>query len=186
MENTENSRDSSNNTQPTDEHVKTLQGTEALEKLRALATKAENCFFCTNIKTGLPVSIRPMNVLEVDDEGNLWFMSMKDSTKNKEIALDPFTHVLFQESTNSGFLNIYGITEISTDQAKIDQLWKPLLKVWFQGGKDDANITLLKVVPTNVYYWDNKHGDVVAFAKMAASVITGKTMDDSVEGNLDF
>ncbi|MET1055056.1 MAG: pyridoxamine 5'-phosphate oxidase family protein [Pedobacter sp.] len=186
MENNENSRDSSNNTQPTDEHIKTLEGKEALEKLKHIATKAENCFFCTNIKTGLPVSVRPMAVLDVDDEGNLWFMSMKDSTKNAEIAADPFTHLFFQESTNSGFLNIYGITEISTDQEKIDELWKPLLKVWFQGGKDDFNISLLKVVPTNVYYWDNKHGDMVAFAKMAASVVTGKTMDDSVEGNLDF
>lgn len=186
MENTQNSRDSSNNTQPTEEHIKTLQGNEALEKMKSLATKAENCFFCTNIKTGLPASIRPMNVLQVDDEGSLWFMSMKDSKKNNEISSDPFTHVLFQENTNSGFLNVYGITEISTDQAKIDELWKPLLKTWFQGGKEDPNITLLKVVPTNVYYWDNKHGDVVAFAKMAASVITGKTMDDSIEGNLDF
>jgi general stress protein 26 len=186
MENTGNYRDSSNNTQPTEEHIKTLQGTEALDKLRSLATKAENCFFLTNIKTGIPVSVRPMSVLEVDAEGNLWFMSMKDSLKNKEIAADPFTHLLFQESSNSGFLNIYGITEISTDQEKIDQLWKPLLKVWFQDGKDDLNISLLKVVPTNVYYWDNKHGDVIAFAKMAASVVTGKTMDDSVEGNLDF
>jgi general stress protein 26 len=186
MEDSENSRDSSNNTQPTDEHIQTLQGEDALKKLKAIATKAGNCFFCTNIKTGLPVSIRPMALLDVDEEGNLWFMSMKDSNKNKEISADPFTHLLFQENTNSGFLNIYGITEINTDQEKIDELWKPLLKVWFQGGKDDLSITLLKVVPTNVYYWDNKHGDIVAFGKMAASVITGKTMDDSIEGNLDF
>lgn len=186
MENNQNSRDSSNNTQPTNEHIKTLEGAAALEKMKHIATKAENCFFCTNIKTGLPLSVRPMSVLQVDEEGNLWFMSMKDSSKNAEIAADPFTHLFFQESTNSGFLNIYGITEIVTDQAKIDELWNPLLKVWFQDGKDDYSISLLKVVPTNVYYWDNKHGDVVAFAKMAASIVTGKTMDDSIEGNLDF
>ena len=33
------------------------------------------------------------------------------------------------------------------------------LKVWFQGGKDDLEISLIKVEPTSVYYWDNKHGD---------------------------
>lgn len=182
----ENSRDSSNNTQPTDEHIKSLEGKEALKKLKDLAKSAENCFFCTCIKTGLPVSVRPMSVLDIDDEGNLWFMSMKDSNKNREIASDPFTHLFFQENKNSGFLNIYGITEIITDQERIDKLWNPLLKVWFQGGKDDLNISLLKVVPARSYYWDTKHGELVAFAKMAASVITGKTMDDSIEGNLDF
>ncbi len=183
MEN--NQRDSSNNSQQ-GEHHKTLFGEEALKKLKHIATKAENCFFCTNIKTGLPVSVRPMSVLQVDEEGNLWFMSMKDSHKNEEIKADPFTHLFFQENTNSGFLNIYGISEISFNQEKIDELWNPLLKTWFQGGEDDASISLIKVIPTHVYYWDNKHGDMVAFAKMAASVVTGKTMDDSIEGDLDF
>jgi general stress protein 26 len=184
MEN-QHQRDSSNNSQD-EEHIKTLEGKEALEKLKHIATTAETCFFCTSIKTGLPLSVRPMSVLQVDDEGNLWFMSMRNSSKNKEIEADPFTHLFFQESKHAGFLNIYGITEISTDQNKIDELWSPLLKVWFQGGKDDNDITLLKVVPTKVYYWDNKHGSTIAFAKMALSVVTGKTMDDSIEGHLDF
>ena len=186
MENNEYSRDSSNNTQNTQDHIKTLEGSEAVKKLKDLATSAENCFFCTNIKTGLPLSVRPMSVLQVDDAGNLWFASQIDSNKNNEIAVDPFTHLFFQENKNSGFLNIYGITEVVTDQNKIDELWNPLLKVWFQEGKDDPKLSLLKVVPTNVYYWDTKHGDAIAFIKMAASIITGKTMDDSVEGNLDF
>ncbi len=180
------SRDSSNNTQNTADHIKSLSGEEAVKKLKDLAISAENCFFCTSIKTGLPVSVRPMSVLQVDDAGNLWFASQKDSNKNNEIASDPFTHLFFQENKNSGFLNIYGISEIVTDQDKIDELWNPLLKVWFQGGKDDPNITLIKVEPTNVYYWDTKHGDMIAFVKMAASIVTGKTMDDSVEGNLEF
>ncbi|TKC06285.1 pyridoxamine 5'-phosphate oxidase family protein [Pedobacter frigoris] len=186
MENKEKSRDSSNNTQATDEHIVTLEGEEALKKLKHIATSAENCFFCTNIKTGLPLSVRPMSVLQVDDEGNLWFMSMNDSTKNKELESDPFTHLFFQENKNSGFLNINGITEVSTDQKKIDELWNPLLKVWFQDGKEDEHISLLKVIPTNVYYWDTKHGEMIAFVKMAASIITGKTMDDSVEGKLEI
>jgi|SRR6476661_4241120 len=172
--------------QPKDEHIKPLTGKEAIDKLREIATKAETCFFCTNIKTGLPLTASPMDLLEVDDEGNLWFMSMKDSTKNQEIQADPFTHLFFQESKHSGFLNIYGITEISYDKQRIEELWKPLHKVWFQGGKDDPQISLLKVFPTQAYYWDNKHGDMVAFAKMAVSMVSGKTMDDSIEGDLNF
>lgn len=180
------SRDSSNNTQDTNEHIKTLEGQEALEKLKHIAKAAENCFFCTNIKTGLPLSVRPMSVLDVDDAGNLWFMSQADSHKNDEVETDPFTHLFFQENKNSGFLNVYGITEIVNDREKVEEVWNPLLKVWFQEGKDDPNITLLKVVPTNVYYWDTKHGEMVSFIKMAASMVTGKTMDDSVEGKLEF
>lgn len=181
----ENSRDSSNNTQNTQDHIKTLEGKEAVKKLKDLAKSAENCFFCTNIKTGLPVSVRPMSVQDIDDEGNLWFISMIDSNKNEEIKNDPFTQLFFQDNKNSGFLSVYGIAEVIKDQAKIDELWNPFLKVWFQNGKDDPNISLLKITPTNVYYWDTKHGEAVAFIKMAASIITGRTMDDSVEGKLE-
>ena len=176
---------STNNTQEED-NIQDLGGKEAVEKLRNLAEKAESCFFCTNIKTGVPLSVRPMAIQQVDDEGNIWFMSLKDSHKNDEISSDPFTHLLFQAGAHSGFVNIYGISEISRDQAKIDELWTPLLKTWFQGGKDDPNITLIKVIPSEGYYCDTKNGTAVAFLKMAASVITGKTMDDSVEGSLDI
>ncbi|EHQ30515.1 pyridoxamine 5'-phosphate oxidase family protein [Mucilaginibacter paludis] len=168
-----------------EEHIKALEGKEAVEKIKELTKKADTCFFITNIKTGLPVSARPMSTQQVDDEGNLWFLSVKDSDHNKEIASDPFVHLFYQASAHSGFVNIYGIAEISYDKAKIDELWDPIAKVWFQGGKDDPLISVIKVNPLKGYYWDNKHGNVVAFIKMAASLVTGKTMDDSIEGTLE-
>ncbi|MDB5120802.1 MAG: hypothetical protein JWN56_2020 [Sphingobacteriales bacterium] len=43
MENETSSRDSTNNTQQA--NLKTLNGKEALEKLKQIVEKAENCFF---------------------------------------------------------------------------------------------------------------------------------------------
>ncbi|MEP6467521.1 MAG: pyridoxamine 5'-phosphate oxidase family protein, partial [Parafilimonas sp.] len=51
-------------------------------------------------------------------------------------------------------------------------------------GKDDPRITVIKVTPENGYYWDTKHGQAVALVKMVAGAIAGKTMDDSIEGNI--
>ncbi len=81
MGNSEMKSDSTNHTQDKNDTIQSLQGKEAVEKLKELAKGAENCFFCTDIKTGLPMSVRPMSVLDVDDSGNLWFMSQKDSEK---------------------------------------------------------------------------------------------------------
>jgi general stress protein 26 len=181
----ESNNSSNTPNQNPDEHIKPLSGKEAIAKLRELAKAAETCFFCTNIKTGLPLTAAPMDVADVDEEGNLWFVSKKDSTRNHEIEADPFTHLFFQGSKHSGFLNVYGISEISFDKSKIEELWQSLHAVWFPEGKDDPTISLIKVVPTQSYYWDTKHGELVAFAKMAVSLVTGKTMDDSVEGELD-
>ncbi len=74
---------------------------------------------------------------------------------------------------------------ITEDKNKIDELWTPIIKTWFQEGKDDPNLTLLKVTPAEAYYWDTKHGKMVSFAKMMASIVVGKTMDDGIEGKLN-
>lgn len=176
--------DSINQQQPED-NLKNLQGHEATKKMRELAESAETCFFCSNIKTGLPFTTRPMSVLKIDDSGNFWFLSSDDSHKNEELSHDPFVHLLFQGTKYSDFLNVYGIAEISKDKEKIRELWKPILKTWFTEGEDDPRITVIKVEPTEGYYWDNKNGNAIAFLKQTAGAVLGKTIDDSVEGKLD-
>ena len=43
---------------------------------------------------------------------------------------------------------------------------------------------MIQVVPREGYYWDNKHGQVVAGAKMLIGAAIGQTLDDSIEGKL--
>ena len=52
--------DSINQQQPED-NFKNLGGPEAVEKIKELVSSAKSCFFVTNIKTGLPASVRPMS-----------------------------------------------------------------------------------------------------------------------------
>ncbi|MXV14577.1 pyridoxamine 5'-phosphate oxidase family protein [Hufsiella ginkgonis] len=177
--------DSINKNQPED-NFEGLEGAEAIKKIKDTVAKTDTCFFCTNIKTGLPFSVRPMSVQKVDDEGNLWFLSAKDSVHNQEIGQDPFVQLLFQESPHAGFLNVYGIAEITDDKSKIEELWTPMVKTWFTEGKDDPRISVIRVEPSQGYYWDNKHGKAVAFLKMAVGMVMGKTLDDSIEGNLSL
>lgn len=172
-----------NQNQPEENH-KNLEGSEAIKKIKELADKA-TCFFCTNIKTGIPFSTRPMSVQKIDDEGNLWFLSATDSHLDSELKADPFTHLLFQRSAHSDFLNIYGVASISQDKEKIKELWEPILKTWFTEGENDPRISVIKVEPSEGYYWDNKHGNAIAFVKTLIGAAIGKTLDDSIEGKLE-
>lgn len=172
------------NKQQEEENYKDLQGTEAGKKIKELASKNNTCFFCTGIKTGQPVTVRPMSVQKMDEDGNFWFLSANDSHKNKDIEQDSSVQLLFQGSAHSDFLSIYGEATISTDKELIKELWEPIVKTWFTGGVDDPRITAIKVVTKEGYYWDNKHGDAIAFLKMTAGAVMGKTLDDSIEGQL--
>ena len=176
--------DSINKNQEEENH-KDLQGTEAGKKIMELAGKTKTCFFCTGITSGKPVTVRPMSVQKMDEFGSLWFLSASDSHKNLDIARDNRVQLFFQGSAHSDFLSVYGEAAISTDKQLIKELWEPILKAWFTEGVDDPRITVIKVDVQEGYYWDNKHGNAIALMKIAAGAVMGKTMDDSIEGNLN-
>ena len=163
-----------------------LSGADAVERLRDTVKKTSTCFFCTGVSTGGSQATRPMSVQEVDDDGALWILSASDSHKNAEIAQNPLVWLFFQGSEHSGFLTLHGRASATRDKATIKRLWKPIMKTWFTEGEDDPRITAISVEPVSGYYWDNKHGDMVAGVKMAVGAAIGKTLDDSIEGELRF
>ncbi len=175
--------DSINKQQPED-NLKNLIGAEAGRKIKELVGESSTCFFCTKITTGEPLKTRPMSVQKVDSQGNFWFLSANDSYKNAEIQTDNRVQLLFQGSDYSDFLSVYGTATISTDKELIKELWEPITKTWFTEGVDDPRITVIKVTAQDGYYWDNKHGNAVAFVKMAIGAAIGQTLDDSIEGTL--
>lgn len=167
-----------------EENFKNLIGEEALAKIKELAKKAGSCFFCTKIVSGQSFDTRPMAPEKIDDQGNFWFLSSSDSHKNQELNEDPSVQMLFQGSSYSDYLSIYGKATISTDKEKIKELWDPMMKNWFTEGEDDPRITVIKVTPTEGYYWDTKNGMAVATIKRIFGAIKGETYDDSIEGEI--
>jgi general stress protein 26 len=167
-----------------EENHRDLGDEEAIAKIKEIVEKAKSCFFCTTVATGNSNAARPMSVRQVDDDGNLWFLSARDSHKNMELALDSAVKLYFQGSAHSDFLELEGRATISHDKLKIKELWDPLITTWFTEGIDDPRITVIKVIPIKGYYWDTKHGNAVAGVKMLMGAILGRTMDDSIEGEL--
>lgn len=175
--------DSINKQQP-EHNTEHLSGTDAVKKIRELVKSAGTGFFCTRLTAGGMIDTRPMGPEEIDEQGNFWFLSADDSNKNRHIAEDPKVQLFFQGSAHSDFLTLYGSASISRDKEKIKKLWDPLMKTWFTEGEDDPRITVIKFTPEDGYYWDTKHGNAVAFAKIAFGALTGQTYDDSVEGTI--
>jgi len=168
-------------------HSQNLAGSEALEKLKELSEKVSICFFSTTTGTSKDISsrTRPMQALQVEDDGTAWFMTGNNSKKIEQISTDKHVELLFSDPAGSHYLALSGEAQITTDREKIKDLWKPLLKIWFDG-PDDPNIALIKVTPTEGFYWDTKNNKIVQMAKMVAGMVTGKELDDSIEGNLSL
>ena len=164
--------------------IENLPHTKGIEKMKQLAEDSDICMFVTALDQ-LPLDSRPMSTQKVDEQGNIWFLSDKNSNKNKHIAADNRVQLFYANKNSSEYLSIYGEAEILYDRELIKEMWTSnIAKAWFEEGADDPDISLIKVDPKDVYYWDTKHNRFVALLKIGVSIITGKTMDDGVEGKL--
>jgi general stress protein 26 len=156
---------------------------QAIQKCQQLVKHQNTCLFSTAIHH-VPQTTRPMSVQGVDEEGNFWFLSSKDSNKNAQILEDDRVQLYFQNVSDYEFMTIYGRATISRDKQKIDEYWEDIAKAWFPEGKDDPRITVIKVKPESGFYWDTKSGKVVSMLKILASAVTGKTLQEGVEGTI--
>ena len=164
-----------------------LNHAEAIKKLKELSESAKFCMFCTDLET-LPITARPMGLRETDAEGNMWFLSSEESNKNFEIKEDNRVQLFFMNNGSSEYLSVYGKAFIYKDKNTIEEKWTPIANAWFEEGKEDPKVTVIRVTPDETYYWDTKVGKLVSFLSFAAAAITETKTDnsDGVEGKLNI
>jgi general stress protein 26 len=163
--------------------IKNLAGSPAVKKLKELAEGIDVCMFCTHLGE-LPITTRPMSTQEVDEQGNIWFFSRVSSNKNQEIKQDDKVQLFYAKITSSTYLSVFGYADVLVDKEKIKELWDGVEKAWFTEGKDDPEITLIRIRTQEAYYWDTKDGAVISLIKMGVAAITGQEQDQGVEGTL--
>jgi general stress protein 26 len=163
--------------------IKNLTHEEAIRKFQELVTHESTCLFTTRL-TEVPLTTRPMAIQKVCDQGNFWFLSASDSDKNQEIMSDPRVQLFISNTSNYEFLSVYGRATVTRDRNKIEELWSDIAKAWFPEGKDDPRVTVIKVIPEEGFYWDTKDGKLVSMIKILASAVSGKTLQEGVEGTI--
>lgn len=162
--------------------VQNLYNDEAKKKIKELAESIDFTMLVTDLKSQ-PFHTIPMSTKEVDDNGNIWFLSNKNSTHNSNIEKENRAHLVYSDKGDMEFLSVYGRATIGTDRNRIKELYGKSDDAWFEG-VEDPNITTIMVQPDDANYWDTKNGKIVSLLKMAGGAITGNEPDMGVEGEL--
>ena len=74
---------------------KDLKNVSAAEKIKDLAEDIKTCMLCT-YKDG-KLESRPMSFQEIDEYGNIFFLSDKNSNKNAEITENSKVELIFAQ-----------------------------------------------------------------------------------------
>jgi general stress protein 26 len=67
-------------------------------------------------------------------------------------------HATVSDTRGNTYLSLNGRPSFTTDPAVIDELWNPFAGSFFDEGRDDPNIAVLRLDVTEGSYWDGPSG----------------------------
>jgi general stress protein 26 len=111
---------------------------------------------------GQELQARPMGAYVRREEDAIFFLA---DARHHKVCL------AFADTGGQKYVSLSGDAEISSDRAKIRELWGTPAKAWWDS-PDDPNIRVFKVTPQDAQFWDGS-GTAIAYVKMAAAAMTG-------------
>ena len=116
---------------------------------------------------------RPMEIVSVGPDCQVWFFTGGSSVKTEEIRQDQEVLLTFQKD-HQKYLTLAGTAHLIRDRAMIQELWQESFRVWFPGGLEDPDLALVQILPRHAEYWDNSGLQGVRYLYEAAkSYVSG-------------
>lgn len=145
---------------------------EAIETVKKLIKGIDIAMLTSVTKQGL-VS-RPMKTQEVEFDGDLWFLTMKDTNVHDELVNYPNVNVSY---AGKSYVSIRGKAELVNSRDKIKEFWNIAYEKMLNTTSDDPNLILIKVTADTAEYWDL--GNWTRVVKQLINKLTGKKSEES-------
>lgn len=98
---------------------------------------------------------RPMTAQLRGDgsSGPIWFFTSTDTEITHEVTGAVPATFTFASKGHDVWANVTGTIQVDMDRAAIDELWNPYVAAWYEGGKDDPKLRLLRFDPADAKIW---------------------------------
>ena len=104
---------------------------------------------------------RPMTAQVLEDEdspgGPIYFFTAKDTELVNALKQRGRAVAHFASKGHEVFASIHGELSVDNDPVMIDRLWNRFVAAWYEGGKNDPKLTLLRLDPEYAQVWLNEH-----------------------------
>jgi len=101
---------------------------------------------------------RPMTAQLRGSEGPIYFFTSRDNTLVQNLRTDSRAIGTFASKDHDLFASIHGRLSLNNDPEIIDELWNPYVAAWYEGGKDDPELALIRFDPDRAEIWENQSG----------------------------
>jgi len=121
------------------------------------------------------VRARPMSLVQDAYDGTLFFYTSKIASKAFEIEDDREVCLTFSNPKDNTYVSLTGKARVSEDKDLIDRYWNPWVAAWFENGKDDPDLAMLKVKISKGEHWDSKNNKFVHLFEVAKANVMEST-----------
>ncbi len=153
-----------------------------VERAWELMERVRFCMLST--WTGEKLRSRPMGAFVKRQEGVIHFLTDGRAHKDDEIRQYPQVCLAFADAAKQKYVSVSGTARISSDRARIEELWSTPAKAWWDS-PDDPNIRLVTVTPETAEYWDSP-GSLLSNISMAFAAATGGRPQVGEQQNVAF
>ena len=122
---------------------------------------------------------RPMTAQFENDRSPIWFFTSKDNGLVRLLGEGHRAIATLASKGNELFATVHGSLSLDTNRATIDRLWNRFVAAWYEGGKDDPKLALLRLDAEGAEIWLNE-SSVFAGAKLLLGVDPKKAYRDKV------
>jgi general stress protein 26 len=99
--------------------------------------------------------VRPMTAQIEAEEGPIWFFTSTDSALARQAGPGERAVLTFADKGHDVFACVHGTLRVDNDREAIDRLWNRFVAAWFEQGKDDPKLALLRFDPREAEIWEN-------------------------------
>jgi general stress protein 26 len=96
---------------------------------------------------------QPMTAKTEGDEGPLWFFCARDNGIAQALGQSHRAIATYTAKGHDLFASIHGSLSLVTDKATIDRLWDSHVEAWFEGGRNDPKVALLRLDTEKADIW---------------------------------
>jgi general stress protein 26 len=122
----------------------------------------------TTIEADGSLRSRPLQTVELDREGRLWFFTQARSPKSERAqAGDHQVSLSYADPRDADFASISGTARVVRDAGRMRGLWSSQLERWFPRGLEDPDLALLEVRIDKAEYWDEPRRENVKIGTLA-------------------
>jgi general stress protein 26 len=98
---------------------------------------------------------RPMTAQFENDRSPIYFFTVNDNELVKALSGNDRAIATFASKDHELFATVHGQLSLDTDRATIDRLWNRFVAAWYEGGKDDPKLALLRLDAEHAQIWLN-------------------------------